>query len=50
MTQKLTGVGILPETKELANKIAQVTREKKFMIYDRAIREYAEKKLNSTTN
>jgi predicted transcriptional regulator len=43
MTKQLTSVAILPETKSLVAKIAEATNEKKFAIYDRAIRDYARK-------
>lgn len=43
MTQKTTQAIVLTETKELVDKIASATHEKKYAIYDRAIRDYAEK-------
>jgi predicted transcriptional regulator len=43
MQRELVSVSILPETKSLVGKIAEATNEKKFAIYDRAIREYAKK-------
>lgn len=36
-------VAVMPETRELVGKIAAVTNEKKYAIYDRAVREYAQK-------
>lgn len=43
MTKQLTSVAILPETKALVGKIAKKTNDKKYSIYDRAIKEYARK-------
>lgn len=43
MKRELVSVSILPETKSLVGKIAAVTNEKKYSIYDRAVREYAQK-------
>lgn len=43
MQRELVSVSILPETKSLVGKIAAATNEKKFAIYDRAIRDYAKK-------
>ena len=43
MKRELVSVSILSETKSLVGKIAEATNEKKFTIYDRAIREYARK-------
>ncbi len=43
MKRELVSVSILSETKSLVGKIAEATNEKKIAIYDRAIREYAQK-------
>lgn len=45
MKRELVSVSILSETKSLVGKIAEATNEKKIAIYDKAIRDYAEKKL-----
>lgn len=44
MTQQLTGAIVLTKTKNLVNIIAEATHEKKYAIYDQAIRDYAQKK------
>lgn len=43
MTRQLTSVAILPETKALVGRIAKKTNDKKYSIYDRAVRDYAQK-------
>lgn len=43
MRRELATVAVMPETKELVGKIADVTNEKKIAIFDRAIRDYARK-------
>lgn len=50
MKQKFCQAIVLPETKRLVEEIAAATYEKKFVIYDRAIKDYAKKQLASTTN
>lgn len=45
MQREFVSVSILRETKSLVSKIAEATNEKKIAIYDKAIRDYAEKKL-----
>lgn len=44
MTQQVTSAIVLTKTKGLVNIIAEATHEKKYAIYDRAIRDYAQKK------
>lgn len=44
MTRKTVQAAVLPETKELVQRIADATNEKKTYIYDMAIIDYAKKK------
>lgn len=50
MKHQLVAAIVLPETKRLVEEIAAVTNEKKFVIYDRAIKAYAKEQLAATTN
>lgn len=50
MKHQLVQAIVLPETKRLVEEIAAATNEKKFVIYDRAIKDYAKKQLAATTN
>lgn len=43
MKKELISVTIMPETRCLVGKIARETNEKKYSIYDRAVRDYARK-------
>ena len=44
MTRKFAQATVLAETRELVDKIAAATNEKKTYIYDKAIQDYAQKK------